>query len=49
MTASLKRELSIGSQKNTRKAPTMAVSGFQMLFQSIWLGVISHDIVQQGG
>jgi hypothetical protein len=34
MTAPLKRLLSIGSQKNSRKTPAMIAKGFQMLFQS---------------
>jgi hypothetical protein len=46
MTASLNRTLSIGSQKNTRKAPTMAVSGFRMVFHSIRLG--SDDRMSSG-
>ena len=38
MTAPLKRLLSIGSQKNSRKTPAMIANGFQMLFQSIMEG-----------
>ncbi len=38
MTAPLKRLLSIGSQKNSKKTPAITANGFQMLCQSIMEG-----------